>query len=54
MEKLTNLTSSELLFIEGGCKKCKNFGKSVGKAIKESAIYVAIEDAIDEVASWFD
>ena len=46
---LENLTQTELLSIEGGCKNCKNAGKAVGKAI-----VVFAQDIYEEVSSWFD
>ncbi len=54
MKNLETLAYTDPLFIEGGCKKCKNYGREIGRAIRDSAAWQAIESAYDEVKSWFD
>ena len=54
MKNLETLSYNELLFIVGGCKKCKNYGRELGRAIRDSAAWQTLESAYDEVKSWFD
>ena len=54
MNNIIDLNFEELLTINGGCKKCKNAGREIGKSIRESAAWAAVESAWDEVSSWFD
>lgn len=51
---MNDLTHLDLLNIDGGCNKCNNAGKTVGKVIKATGVIELANDIYDEVSSWFD
>ena len=58
MNKIIELSYSELLMIEGGCQTCHSRGKRLGQEIQESTVWVAVESGAKtvwkKVKSWFN
>ncbi|GIM52125.1 hypothetical protein CAPN004_11550 [Capnocytophaga cynodegmi] len=51
---MVELSYIDQVTIDGGCHKCRNAGKRIGRSIQDFSITEALESAWEGIKSWFD